>query len=81
MSRPGWNGCWTPDDDETADTANAMHDAAEFLQEIESMQEDERYRFAADTLEGIHATVEGSGHVTIRQRQAIDSIKDSVEHR
>jgi hypothetical protein len=70
------SGSWDPEDDSRTEDAGGV---VEFLEEIEDLQNDDRYGFAADTLEGIHTTVENSGRVTIGQRQAIDNIRESVE--
>ena len=43
----------------------------EFLEEIEELSADERYEFAAGTLEGIYKWVEESGHATDNQKKAV----------
>ena len=51
----------------------------ELLEEIESMLEDDRYRFAAETLEGIHERVENNEHCTDGQRAAVENIKEGAK--
>ena len=47
----------------------------DFLQELANMQDQRRYSFAGDTLEGIYTTVEHSGYVTAGQRRAVNNIR------
>jgi hypothetical protein len=47
----------------------------DFLQELANMQDQRRYSFAGDTIEGIYTTVEHSGYVTDGQRRAINNIR------
>lgn len=47
----------------------------DFLQALAEMQDDRRYRFAGDTLEGIYTTVEHAGYVTEGQRRAVNNIR------
>ena len=49
----------------------------EFLEEIEELSADERYEFAAGTLEGIYNWVEESEHATDNQKKAVANIRDS----
>jgi hypothetical protein len=48
-----------------------------FLEEIEDLIADERYEFAAGTLEGIHKWVEECEHATDNQKRAVANISDS----
>lgn len=50
----------------------------DFLQDLSSMMENSRYRFAGDTIEGIYTTVDHSRHVTEGQRRAINNIRRGV---
>lgn len=50
-------------------------DTMDFLQELSNMQEQRRYAFASDTIEGIYTTVDHSGYVTAGQRRAINNIR------
>lgn len=47
----------------------------DFLQALAEMQDDRRYRFAGDTIEGIYTTVDHSRFVTEGQRRAINNIR------
>jgi predicted house-cleaning noncanonical NTP pyrophosphatase (MazG superfamily) len=49
----------------------------EFLEEIEELSADERYEFAAGTLEAIHNWVEECEHATDNQKKAIANIRNS----
>lgn len=53
--------------------------ADEFLELIEEMREDDKYKFADDILRGIHDTVSRTREVTERQERAIHNIKESKE--
>mgnify|MGYP001591666977 CR=1 FL=1 len=50
----------------------------DLLEDIESMLEDDRYRFASETLEGIHEWVENNEYCTDGQKEAVENIKGSV---
>lgn len=52
-----------------------QRETQDFLQELSNMQEQRRYRFAGDTIEGIYTTVEHSGYVSAGQRKAINNIR------
>lgn len=52
---------------------------SDLLEEIEDMTEDDRYRFAAETLEGIYEWVESNEHCTEGQKAAVENIKESVK--
>jgi hypothetical protein len=49
----------------------------EFLEEIEELSADERYKFAVGTLDGIHNWVEESEHATDNQKKVIANIRHS----
>ena len=49
----------------------------ELLDEIQSMMEDDHYRFAAETLEGIDEWVNHNEHCTDGQREAVENIRAS----
>ena len=50
----------------------------DFLYDLDEMLEDERYRWAFPTLEGIRKTVKGTRQVTEGQKTAVGNIKRSV---
>lgn len=50
----------------------------DFLQELSHMQEQRKYAFAGDTIEGIYTTVDHSGQVTAGQLRAINNIRKGV---
>lgn len=52
-----------------------QRDVADFLHELSNMQDQRRYTFAGDTIEGIYTTVNHSGFVTAGQRRAINNIR------
>ena len=43
------------------------------------MMDDPDYDFALETIEGIHDWIEKNSHITDKQKEAIDHIKESVE--
>ena len=47
------------------------------LNQIEDMEADEKYDFAADTLDGIGAWVRNNSHVTEKQKRAVNNIEAS----
>lgn len=49
----------------------------DFLEEIDALREDDRYKFADTTLSGIRKTVEDTKQISARQRQAIKNIRES----
>jgi hypothetical protein len=49
----------------------------EYLDTIDSLLDDGRYRFATSTLDGIRAWVETNEHITPAQMTAIDNISGS----
>ena len=51
----------------------------ELMEEIADILEDDRYRFAAETLEGIYEWVESNEHCTEGQKAAVENIKESVK--
>lgn len=52
----------------------------DFLDEIRGMRDQDRYAFAEDTLRGIKESVERTGSVTMKQRQAVRNIAESQNH-
>jgi len=50
----------------------------DFLQALAEMQDQRKYTFASDTIEGIYTTVEHSGYVSAGQRRAINNIRKSM---
>jgi hypothetical protein len=56
----------------------ASRQTNDFLQELSNMQEQRKYAFAADTIEGIYTTVEHSRHVSAGQLRAINNIRKGV---
>lgn len=48
-----------------------------FIADIDELLEDEAYTWAFDTLSGIRATVQKSGHVTQAQHDAVTSIRNA----
>lgn len=56
----------------------ASRKTQDFLQELSTMQEQRRYAFAGDTIEGIYTTVEHCGYVTAGQLKAINNIRRGV---
>lgn len=57
----------------------AASEAKEFLDRLEGMIESGDYDRVVETLEGIHKTVQASGKVTGRQREAIENIERAGE--
>ena len=53
----------------------------EWLDDINEMQLNEDYIWADDTLEGIKIWVSKNAHITERQIEAIENIKEAVENR
>jgi hypothetical protein len=51
--------------------------ARDLLRQIDELLEDERYEWAADTLEGIKSTVSRTGRCTDGQQRAVRNIEDS----
>lgn len=56
----------------------ATRETQDFLQELANMQDQRKYSFAGDTIEGIYTTVEHSRVVTAGQRRAINNIRKGV---
>jgi len=54
-------------------------DWEEYLEGMDNMMEDPDYEFALETIEGIHNWVENKSHITDKQKEAVDNIKESVE--
>ena len=54
-------------------------DWEDVLEEIDDMVSEERYDFAADTLNGIRDWIEENQHVTERQKDAVTNIQEAVE--
>ena len=54
----------------------SVTDPSGFLSRLEDLANDENFRWAADTIEGIHETVTASGRVTSGQLRAIDNIEE-----
>lgn len=64
--------------DQPLDDRPTRSEAAEdFLEEIRILRDQDRYQFAEDTLRGIKESVERSGTVTAKQRQAVRNIAES----
>ena len=53
----------------------------EKLEELNDLCADPDYEWANDTLSGIAENVEARGHITDRQIDAIDNIRNAVEDR
>jgi hypothetical protein len=51
----------------------------DFLEEIEEISDDDRYGFAAETLDGIYDWVEENEHATEDQKRAVKNIRESGE--
>ena len=49
-----------------------------FLDEMEEWMDEDKYKFAEDTLTDIYSWVEENQHVTERQRKAVENIRKSV---
>lgn len=49
--------------------------------EIEDMLDEERFEYAAATLNGIQNTIGGNEHVTDRQKSAVENIRRGGESR
>lgn len=59
------------------DRPKLSEDAEALLEEIRVLRDQDRYAFAEDTLRGIKESVERSGTVTAKQRQAVRNIAES----
>lgn len=53
----------------------------EWQQRLEDMLDDSDYEFSWDTLGGIYEWVKKNGHITDKQKQAVENIENSVEGR
>ena len=51
----------------------------DLLEQIEELREDERYEFAAETLEGIDEWVNRNEHCTDGQRSVVENIRRGRE--
>ena len=56
-------------------------DHKDFLFDLDEMLSDSDYEWASDIIEGIRDTVKFKYHVTQRQSDAIDNIRNAVEER
>ncbi len=55
--------------------------AAQLLEQIETLQNSGEYDWASETLEGIHETMEERGYATEAQQQAIENIEEGGRRR
>lgn len=53
----------------------------EFAQKIDVMLQDGYAKFAEETLDGIQTTVIRNEHVSVKQFEAVENIKDASERR
>jgi len=56
-------------------------DWEDMLATIEEMMDDDDFDFAYDTLSGIKDWVEENHHITERQTEAVNNIRESIERR
>ncbi|MCE5277157.1 MAG: hypothetical protein ABFD92_16640 [Planctomycetaceae bacterium] len=53
----------------------------DLIERIDEMLDEEKYEWAADTLEGIRGWVARNEHCTDKQKQAVDNIEEAAAGR